>query len=342
MMPFISNSVSIIFSFIIIIALPLIMYICIQYNGNIHVYFYTIDSNADFTKVKTLPIEINHEVSVNIDQVYSFDEILWNIDNVSYENITIDKIKLVFCDNSFKYDNLDIRHALKIHFDPNNVLRQSSQTSLSNNGNSGTQFRISDLYYSAKKSGHVYFSISEPTIEHLTPILNCSNSLSVSINNFIGSDENNCQQEKLLSYDQKIVERKCLKYNNDQIEPLEILCGRNQHLNKIAFLNKNMYIKKNYLSFPSGLGENFCCLNSSHFLVYYGECSDQMSPLNLDSRSIDYETPNCPIYNNRQHSLFLKLSADCLVSLSALTECNDDSKYIDCDTTSFACNDIVH
>ena len=338
---FFFNVLSYIFSTFIIILIPLTIIVFKNVNGSNHIYFYTINSNENITEIKTFPVRMNHEVSVNIDQVYLFNEIMWNIDNSSHNNITNNNIKLVFCDNSFKCDNLNIKNALKIEFDSNKELRQSSPTSFGNIGKSGTQFSISELYNSAKESGHVYFSYSEPTIEQITQLVKCSKSLSISINEIGESDQNNCKQEKFLNYENKIVERKCLKFK-DQIVPLDIICGRNQQLNKFTFFKENSFIKKNYLNFPTGLGEIYCCLNSSHFLEFYGECSHKLSMSYFDKRINDYETPDCPIHKCRKHSLFFKPSSDCLVSLSALTECNDDSQYIDCDSTSFACNDIVH
>ena len=338
---FVAKFVSIIFSTIIIIVLPLTIYLFIIFNESNHVYFYAINSKFNFTEVKTFPLQINHELSVNTNQMYSFDEIVWNIEEDSYKNITNNTIKLVFCDNSLNCDNLKTKNALKLHLDSNNVFRQSSPYYLRNIGNPGTQFRISDLYKSAKELGHVYFSNSGPTIEKIAHILKCSKSLSISINNFIISDENNCKQGKFLNYDHKIVERICFKFN-DKIVPLDIVCGRKQQLNKFTFLNNNKYITKKYLSFPSGFKDIYCCLNNSHFLEYYGECSYPLFSLNLDSRIIYYETPNCPVLNHRKHSLFYKTSADCLVSLSAHTECYDDSKYVNCDKTSFSCKDIIH
>ena len=296
---FIIDFLNMILSAIITVALPLAMFLLTYLSRNNYVYFYTLSSNENITEIKTFPVQMNHEISVNINQVYLFDEIMWNIDTASHNNYTDNNIKLVFCDDSFKCDNLKVKHAM-IHFDSNNVFRQSSPYSIRNI----EQFSISELYNSVKELGHVYFSNSELTIEHITHVLNCTRSLSISFNEIAESDQDNCRQEKFLNYYNKIAERKCLKFN-DQIEPLDIVCGRNQQLNEIAFLNKNMYLKKNYLSFPTGLGENFCCINSSHFVEYYGECSYKLSFDYLDRKSNYYETPNCPVFNHRKHSLVL-------------------------------------
>ena len=338
---FIITFVSIVFSIIIIIALPLTIIVFKNFNRSNHAYFYTINSNVNITEIKTFSVQMNHEVSVSAEQIYLFNEIMWNIDDTSHINITNNNIKLVFCYNSLNCDNLNIKHALKIHFDTNNVLRQSSPTSLSNIGNSGTLFSIFELYDSAKESGHVYFSNSEPTIERITYVLNCSNSHSISTLDLSYSNDNRCAQVKYLNYDLKITEKKCFKYN-EKIIPLDILCRRQQHLNKITFNNQKNQLLKNQQTFYSGLRAEYCCLNSSHFLENYGECSDKLSLSYLDSKSYNYETPNCPIFNHRKHSLFRKTSGNCLVSLSSHTECDDDSIYAYCDTTLFSCNDIVY
>ena len=338
---FFFNVVSIVFSVIIIIALPLTIIVFNNFNGSNHVYFYTFNSNENITKIKTFPVQLNHEVSVSAEQIYLFNEIMWNIDNTSHINITSNNVKLVFCDYSWNCDNLKIKNVLKIHFDSNNEFRQSSPTPLSKIGNFGTQLSISELYNSAKESGHVYFSNSEPTIEQIGKALRCSKSLSISLNNFIESEENHCKQEKFFNLDNKIVERKCMSVK-EKIIPIDVICGLNQEINKLIFLNKDKYIMKDSLTFPSGFREYYCCLNNSHFLEYFGECSEKLLLNDLESRKNNYETPNCPILNHRKHSLFHKTSGNCLVSLSSHTECVDDSRYAYCDTTLFSCNDIVY
>ena len=84
----------------------------------------------------------------------------------------------------------------------------------------------------------------------------------------------------------------------------DLVCGRYQEIHKVAFLYKDEYLTKKYLSFPLGLKDIFCCLNSSHFLEYYGECSYKIPFNKFDETSYDYETPDCPIHNNRKHSQF--------------------------------------
>lgn len=153
--------------------------------------------------------------------------------------------------------------------------------------------------------------------------------------------EKSCVQGKFLNFNDEIVERRCFM-DNDKVTPKDIVCGINQSLNKLKFFNGKSPLQRKHLKFESGLDETYCCHNTSHFIEYYGECTFEIYSNYSKNISKYFETPNCPIHRFRKHSRFMKYSANCLIYLSLLTECEDSSKYINCDTTLFSCKDKVY
>ena len=204
--------------------------------------------------------------------------------------------------------------------------------------------KVEKLQFLARQSGSVYISYKRPTISDVNNFFKCSPSTKIYINDSVDKKNHQCLQFKFLSFNNELVERKCINFQeNKVIQKLDVLCNNVQNLNKLVFYNENDILNKTYLAFTFGLTKDFCCSNRTHFIEYIGQCSKFITNYleNLTNFKLKYRTPDCPVLGYRKYALFLKTSEQCIIVISVHAKCKQNFEAVNCDLGQYSCDMIM-
>ena len=315
------NSFNFFISLLILINFPLVVILSNFVVSRNDIYLYTIKSNENLTEIEAFPFLVSSLPKDDFDFTLNYNDISWNMDN---ENKSSAK-KLCFeIDQS--------GHCFGKGF-PLTIFLEIKNVN-----------KFKKLHFLARKTDNVYISIARPTISDVAKLLKCSSSTKISVSNMKEDlDDYPCRQFKFLNFDNEIVERNCVAFEGTKVKKLDINCRNVQKLDKFIFHNDNVILKKKSVTFSSGQTNNLCCGNKTHFVEYIGLCSKL--PTNyldhFENLKLNYWTPDCPFFGNKKHSMFFKLSQNCIIIISVYAKCKQNFEAINCDLNQYSCNMIL-
>ena len=309
-------------SILFLLIFPLIVVLSIIFFSKNVIYLYTIQSENNLTKIEAFPFHISstHDVSKLNSEYHDISWIANNVNNSQAE---------MLC---FLFDHS--KHCLDKEY-LSIVLEKESFDA-----------NIKKIQLSANKSENVYISNIKPTLSDITKVLECSKSIDIFVNNPRDREEDDfqCQQFKFLNFDNEIVERKCITFGfTNLIQKVDVKCENEQNLNNFIYFHGNEALEKKLLKFISGVKKLTCCANNTHFAEIIGKCSkfsyNYLKQFNnLRPR---YRTPDCPNFNYRKYSMFLKLSQKCVIILSVHAKCKETFEAVNCDLNHYSCNNTI-
>ena len=321
MWPLCDKYCSLTISVVVLISFPLFVILSNFVFSKNEIYFYTIQSNENLTEIEEFNFQISSFPEGDVSKIIlNYNDISWNMENEN--NSQASKL-------CFSFDSRHCAHkefALTIFVDEQHLNK------------------VEKLRYLARQSGNVYISKNRLKISVIKNLLKCSSSTKIYVNNEGENGEDyQCLQFKFLNFDNEIVERTCITLeDNNIVQKLDIKCNVVQNFNEFVFFDGNEILNKEYLTFKSGLKNNLCCKNRTHFVEYIGQCSKTAYYFSQSENfKLKYRTPDCPVFGYRKYALFLKPSKKCIIILSILENCKQSSEALNCDFDQYSCNMIV-
>ena len=283
---------------------------------------FTLQEDDHIIHTNIFPVEVKG--SHNLKKVMSFsdDEIYWNIkEYVSKRNL------LVICDTISECQNSHATLSLYLESTGNN-LRSSSPRSELNDEIISLVSKNSDkreLKNIILKSKTLHISSEIPNDNIIKTLVQCSNNVEI---NVVSKLPRNSQcNQKYLTEDGLFNEIKCLRIDK-VTNYVPIQCKvLNEHY---RFLVNKTVLDLQEQTLKSGMKGPNCCINSTHFVSFYGHCNNLI--LNHDIEAGNNITYVMSKYCNGpylEHSFFNRPS-DFLVFLKLFFTIYDcSSEYFD-------------
>ena len=273
---------------------------------NLHIF--TVIKNKDFYGIEVFTGKIlNGQNAFKFGLVIDFDvnDIQWN--NQDFKN---KKNKLVFCRDQINCDGDNAKLVIIMQNNYRNLRSSSRQPQILKNKKIvliKSDFNVNVLQAASKNTKQLFISTKPPDIVMYSQILKCNSFQNIQVidNTFINFK---CNQTYICA-NGTIIQRFCLKSNSGLTNFL-LTC--NKIKDDFSFVKNKTKLTVNNLSFKNEIRNDYCCLNSSHFVSFYGDCLYDFKSTNT-SNSYYMQHEQCFRFN-LQYSSFQSIN-HCIIQI---------------------------
>ena len=284
--------------------------------------------NTIVLKYKTFPITYDFKHTNNIMK-FSKSDINWN---GKAKSIGINN--LIFCEELSNCLNSNSKFSINV-LDHSKDLRSSSPLpTYENIVYSNSEVNVTQLKNYFINHKFVYVSFAKPNLAKLTQIVECSN---VNVINTAKNYSDECDQT-FLSIENKIIQRKCLKIDED----IHFLYKHCEFIDTdvIGIKNKNITLKHVEMKTKNSFTTDYCCLNSSHTIELFGRCKFYKDFFFIQT-STSYPVKQKFCRGSNWFINFIKISQNCIHKISFFRKCFQNNLVTDtCDLSNLSCKDI--
>ena len=300
---------------------------------NLHIF--TVIKNKDFVNIEEFTGNI-----LNDQNTFKFDLVDFDVNDIQWNNQDFKnkKNKLVFCRDQMNCDDDNAKLVIIMQNNYRNLRSSSRQPQILSNNNViliKSDFNVNVLQAASKNTQQLFISTKPPDIAMYSKILKCNSFKNIQVidNTFI---QFKCNQTYIYT-NGTIFQRFCLKSKSGFTNFL-LTC--NKIKDDFSFVKNKTKFTLNDLSFKNDIRNNYCCLNSSHFVSFYGDCSYDFKSTNT-SNSYYMRHEQCFRFN-LQYSSFQSIN-NCIIQIGYLSMCLQASRIDqDCDLIHFPCSGIIN